>query len=247
MVATALRGALGFLTRAPVGRDEAAWEAFRTTPVAFPLAGYPVGALAAVPLLAPGPSLVVAAVFVAWCYALTGINHLDGVADLGDAAVVHGDAERRRSVLKDTTVGVGAVVAVSLVVLGLWSSAGELAALPTRAALVVVAAEVSAKLATAVVVCLGTATHEGLGSALTDDNGLRDLLSPVVLTLPAATLTWPRPASAVTVLAGGVTGLATLLWARRRLGGVNGDVMGATNELARVVALAAGVTTWTLC
>ena len=34
-------------------------------------------------------------------------------------------------------------------------------------------------------------------------------------------------------------------WARRRLGGVSGDALGATNELARVAALHAGVIAWT--
>ena len=246
MVATALRGALGFLTRAPVGHDERAWEAFRSTPVAFPLAGYPIGAALAVPLLVPAPDPVVAAAFVAWLYAVTGVNHLDGVADLGDALVVHGDAERRRAVLKDTTVGVGAVLAVVVVVLGLWSAAGELAALPARAALLIVAAEVSAKLATAAVVCLGTAAHEGLGSALTEETDPGGLLLPAAVALPAATFAWPDPAAAVAVACGASTGLVAVAWARRRLGGVSGDVMGATNELARAVALLAGVTTWTL-
>jgi len=35
-------------------------------------------------------------------------------------------------------------------------------------------------------------------------------------------------------------------WARSRLGGVSGDVLGATNEIARVVGLHAGVIAWTL-
>lgn len=245
-VVSALRGGLGFLSRVPVGHDEGAWEAFRRRPVAFPLVGYLVGLLVALPLVLPAPDLVVAAGFVAWLYAVTGINHLDGVADLGDALVVHGDAERRREVLKDTTVGVGAVAAVVLVVLAVWSAAGELAALPVRAAGVVVAAEVGAKLATAAVVCLGTATHDGLGAALTGAATRRDLLAPLVVALPATLLTWPSPAAAAATAAALATGLLALGWSRRRLGGVSGDVMGATNELARAAALLAGVTTWTL-
>lgn len=246
MVAAALRGALGFLSRVPVGRDERAWEAFRTTPAAFPLSGYVVGAVLALPTLLPVPNLVVATVFLAWLYAVTGINHLDGVADLGDALVVHGDAERRHEVLKDTTVGVGALLAVGLVLLAGWSAIAELATLPLRAAVLVVAAEVSAKLATATVVCLGTATHEGLGSALTSRSGRRDLVLPALLALPVAASTWPTPAAAVTLLAGATTGLLAVRLGTSRLGGVSGDLMGATNECARVVALLAGVTAWTL-
>ncbi|MFB6169944.1 MAG: adenosylcobinamide-GDP ribazoletransferase, partial [Haloarculaceae archaeon] len=50
MVLSALRGAVGFLSRLPVGRREADWRAFRATPLAFPLAGYLLGALAALPV-----------------------------------------------------------------------------------------------------------------------------------------------------------------------------------------------------
>jgi adenosylcobinamide-GDP ribazoletransferase len=46
-------------------------------------------------------------------------------------------------------------------------------------------------------------------------------------------------------MAGVLAGLVPFWWARRRLGGVSGDVMGAANELARLVALHAGVIAWT--
>ena len=39
--------------------------------------------------------------------------------------------------------------------------------------------------------------------------------------------------------------LVVVRWADGALGGVNGDVFGAVNELARVVALHAGVVAWT--
>lgn len=246
MVVAAVRGALGFLSRVPVGHDERAWDAFRTTPVAFPLSGYLIGGLLVFPLFLPVPQFVVATAFLVWLYTVTGINHLDGVADLGDALVVHGDAERRRKVLKDTTVGVGALFAVCFVLLGTWSAGAELAELPVRAVALVVAAEVSAKLAVTTIVCLGTATHEGLGSALTSTSSSLDLCFPTLLAIPAGALTWPDPAAAVTLLAGAVTGYLCLWWGTHQLGGVSGDLMGASNELARLIALLVGVTAWTL-
>jgi adenosylcobinamide-GDP ribazoletransferase len=247
--AAALRGALGFLTRLPVGHDETGWDAFRTAPWTIPLVGYLVGALAALPLLVPAPDPTLALGFVLAVYLVTGINHLDGVADLGDAAVVHGTSADRREVLKDTTVGVGAALAVALVVLGLGLAGLALAALPVGALVLVVAAEVGAKAATALLACLGDAPHEGLGSALTDPNGERDALAVLALALPAALLgvAVAEPvATLVAVLAALATGLLVWRWARPNLGGVNGDVLGATTELARVAALHVGVLAWTL-
>ncbi len=249
----ALRGALGFLSRVPVGHSDAGWEAFRRTPTAIPAAGYLIGALVAGVAVAPAvvvglPAPTLALALVAATYLLTGITHVDGVADLGDAAVVHGDADARRAVLKDTTVGTGGVLAVAVVVGGLALGGLGLASLPLGAAVaVVVAAEVGAKAALATLVCVGQSAHEGLGSALTAESSPRAALGVAVVAAPVVALTWPRPAVGVAVLlAAGAVAAGTLRWSRARLGGVSGDVFGATNELARVAGLHAGVVAWTL-
>ena len=260
--AAALRGALGFLSRIPVGGTEAGWEAFRRTPATMPVVGYALGALVALPIavvvLAPVrvPSVTVAAAFVAWLYLVTGITHLDGVADLGDAAVVHGDADRRREVLADPALGVGGVLGLALVILGLATAATVIADMArlsvVDAVVLVVVAEVGAKAAMATLVCVGDAAHEGLGSALTEPAGPGALVAVALATGPALLLGWlaARPdavvfVAAVLVAAAGVAALA-LAWATARLGGVSGDVLGATNEIARVAALHAGVIAWTL-
>ncbi|ELZ38008.1 cobalamin 5'-phosphate synthase [Halorubrum saccharovorum DSM 1137] len=260
MVLTALRGAIGFLTRIPIGRDEAAWGAFARSPWTFPVVGYLVGGLVAAPLLlasppASVPSPTAALGFVLAVYAVTGIGHLDGVADLGDAAAVHGDREERRRVLKDSRLGVGGTVALALVVLGLATAAlavVEVAATAgsggvSLAALgIVVAAEVGAKAATAALVCVGDAPHEGLGSALTDESAPGSALPVIALAAPAALLAWPRVLPGVAaLLAALATAALVARWARRRLGGISGDALGATTEIARVAALHAGVIAWT--
>jgi adenosylcobinamide-GDP ribazoletransferase len=245
VVLTALRGALGFLSRLPVGRDERAWEAFRDRPAALPLAGYVVGAVVALPLALPLPAPTAAVAFAAWLYLVTGVTHTDGVADLGDALAAHGDAADRRAVMRDTSVGAGGALSLVVVVLGVATAGYALAAAPLRLLALVVAAEVGAKAGMAAVACLGTATHEGLGASLTDGARPRDLAVPLLVALPAAAATWPHPAAAAALAASAATTAGVLWAARRSLGGVGGDVFGATNELARVVALHAGVVAWT--
>jgi len=246
-LAAALGGGLGFLSRLPVGTDLRGWEAFRHRPVAFVPAGYVVGALVALPFLAGLPAVTLAVVYPVALVVATGINHADGVADLGDAAVVHGDAEERRRVLKDSQVGVGGTMALVLLVAALVLAALGLAGRPPlRAAGVVVAAEVGAKLGMAMLACLGTAPFEGLGAQLTAVSDQDDLLAPMLVALPAAFLSWPSPAAGVALAAAVGTALVVWRWADGYLGGVNGDVFGATNELARVAALHAGVIAWTL-
>lgn len=241
----ALRGALGFCTRLPVGRDDAAWTAFTRKPAVLPIVGFVAGLLIALPLLAPLPARTAGFLFVCGVVAVTGITHLDGVADCGDAAVVHGDAADRRAVLRDADLGVGGTVAVGLVLLGLWTAGTALATLPARALLVVVAAEVGAKASMAILAAAGTPAHDGLGAALAADARPRAAAVPLLLGLPAALLGWPRIGSTIAAVAGALFGAALVFaWARRTLGGVSGDVLGATNEVARIVALHAGVVAW---
>lgn len=211
------------------------------TPVTFPLVGYVIGGLVTVPLLLPLPAPTGAVLFVLWLYLITGINHADGLADLGDALVIHGDASERRAIMKDTTVGVGAVLSLSLVVLGLGLAGLALASGTLTMVLLAVTAEVGAKLGMAMVACFGTATHDGLGSELTTQARPRSLVLPVIVTLPAGVLT---PAAAITLGAALLAALFVFWWARTRLSGVNGDVFGASNEIARVIALHIGVIAW---
>ena len=236
MVLTALRGALGFLTRLPLGGDADAWKAFRRTPVSIPLAGYVVGALAALPLLLPLPVPSAAALYLVTLVLLGGVTHADGLADVGDAAAVHGgtDAARRREVLKDSQTG----------------ALGLAGTLPRVAFALALAAEVGAKAGMALLVCTREAIHDGLGAALTDP------VTPTAL-LPVTLALLPMLALASSLGVGYAGALAALLaplgvawlvgvWARGALGGVNGDVLGAANELGRVAGVHAGVIAWTL-
>lgn len=285
----AVRGALAFLSRLPVGGGEPAWEAFRRTPTAFPLAGYLLGGLFALPFtlgLGPAPS---ATLYLLAVYGLTGVTHVDGLADLADAAAVHRDEdaatgqndstgiETRRAVLKDASTGVGGTVAVALAIVALALAATSLAA-PTaggvvsllvpgvdggavdqiagsdaveqalRAIATVVAAEVGAKAGMAVLACLGSPAHEGLGSRLVAVNNPGDLLGIALAVIPATLLLGGDGFVALlaVVLAGPATALALGRWARHRLGGVSGDVFGAANELGRLAGLHVGVIAWTL-
>ena len=242
----AFRGGVAFCTRLPVSGSERDWLRFQEVPATFPAVGYLLGLLLAVPfVLLDGPAPAVAAVYLVAVYLLTGVNHLDGVADLGDAAAIHDGADRREA-LKDTTTGVGAVGSVAVVVAGLALGAASVSGLPVGIVFIaglVVASEVSAKLSMATVACLGTAAHEGLGSQFTRNADPTLLLGPAVVAVPAA-LVGGVP-TVLAVAAGPLVAYGLVRWADAALGGVNGDVFGAANELARVAALVVGVIAWT--
>jgi adenosylcobinamide-GDP ribazoletransferase len=63
------------------------------------------------------PSLLVAALVLAIWIVITGALHLDGVGDCGDALMGGHTPERMLEIMKDTSCGIGAIVAVALVLL----------------------------------------------------------------------------------------------------------------------------------
>ncbi|KAB7516765.1 adenosylcobinamide-GDP ribazoletransferase [Halosegnis rubeus] len=236
-----LRGAVGFLTRIPVSADGDDWDAFARAPWAFPVVGWLVGGLAALALFVP--TLGVPFAYLVALVLVTGVNHFDGLADLGDAMVVHGDSERRRAVLKDSEVGVGAVLALGVALVGLALAGLGLARLPLRTGVtVVLASEVGAKLAMAALACTGRASHEGFASAFTEQCDPTDMVGPLVVAVPAVGLA-AFGGLAVPAALAAPPAVAWWLrrWADEKLGGVNGDVFGATNELGRLAGLYAGL------
>lgn len=252
----ALRGAFGFLTRLPVpGGRRADWDAFRRSPWTLPAVGAVVGALAGLAFLLPVPWPTAVAGYLVSLYLLTGVTHADGLADVGDAIAVH-DPDRRAEVLTDSMTGVGGVLAllVTVFVLALGAvalattAAGGSGGVGTVAFRIAVAAEVGAKLGMAVAVCLGSPAHEGLGSQLAGVVGPGSLV-PAALVAAAVLVAPPVdafPALVAALLAGPAVALVVVLRARSWLGGVSGDLLGATNELGRALALHGGVVVWLL-
>lgn len=113
--------AISFLTIVPVSTGPVAPETITRSAVFFPLAGWLVGFVMAGAgwlLLAAGLTPLVAAVIMvilaAW---LTRGLHLDGVADLCDGLGGSHEPERRLAIMKDSATGAFGVVGLVLLLL----------------------------------------------------------------------------------------------------------------------------------
>jgi adenosylcobinamide-GDP ribazoletransferase len=224
-----VRDAVAFLTRVPVGGGllsprAALW---------FPLVGAALGALvggAAVGLGELVPPLLAGALAVALELAITGALHIDGLADSADGLGGH-DREHALAIMRDHSLG---AYGASALVLDLLAKAVAIGALAERGdVLPVVAAFAVARAAPLpLAAALPYARAEGgAGEALA---GLR-ASGAVAGTALAALIA--VAAGAPEVLAAGVAVAAVWWIARRRLGGVTGDVMGAAVELTATAAL----------
>ena len=194
--------------------------------------------------------LVGAVLAVAVLALLTRGLHLDGLADTADGLGPLGGRERALRVMRQGDVGPFGVVTLVLVLL---LQVACLAAMPAAAGgwLPLWVAVVTARLAMARTGLPGVRVAEGssLGRAVAGTVSLPWLAGCAIAAAALIGLATSGEPMRAAQLAGCATaGLlaAELLFrrARRRLGGVNGDVMGAMGEIATTATLLAAAVVW---
>lgn len=234
-----MRSALAFLTplggAAPPNRHTAAW---------FPVVGAALGAVlggvwwGAQEIWSPA---VAAAVVVLADLALTGLIHMDGTADSADGLLPQVPRERRLAIMAEPAVGAYGVIVVAVVLLLRFAT---LASLDANVFLLAgIWCGSRSVMAVAVRAVPYARPEGGLASAFTDGDwrtlGLLSLIAAVSL---GAFAGGRQPEAAVAV--GMAAGAGVIWFARRRLGGFTGDVLGAAGVVTETVALLAAAASW---
>lgn len=239
-----LAAAAGFLTRLPVGRPEAAPTDMLRGAALFPVVGAALGAVvggAALGLALVLPALLAGTMAVALELALTGALHADGLADSADGLGGR-DRESALAIMRDHSLGAygGSALALDLVV-----KATALGALAENGAVlpVVAALAVSRAAPLPLAAALPYARRgDGTGRLLAERMGAWSAVGGVALAAAIAVAALGAWAGAPLGCLVAVT-VAVGALARRRLGGVTGDVMGAAIELTAMLALVSAVAT----
>ena len=227
--------AAAFLTRVPVRGPDGPppSSAVRW----FPLVGALVGLVTAAVYWGgewlAGP-VVGASVAVAAQVLVTGAFHEDGLADTADAAGGWSREERFR-ILDDPRHGTYGVIVLVLVVLIRTAAVAVLA--PEEAWVVLPAVHaLSRGAAVALMGLVPPASEHGLGASSVRSLAGRDVTAGAVIAAALGTAllgTWVLAVGAtVAVVAAGMA-----VYARRTLGGIAGDLLGATQQLTDVASL----------
>jgi adenosylcobinamide-GDP ribazoletransferase len=158
--------------------------------------------------------------------------------DFGDGVMAHGSPERKIEVMHDQLTGAGGL---SLGIITFLATAFAIAELdPTFMIQGLVVVEVSAKLAMVVGAWGGKAVHQGMSSsfleAMHGKKGAARLIVALAISFGIA-IPLLRFAGVVVILAAILASLVMVEIAHRHFKGVTGDVLGATNELTRMVSL----------
>ncbi|GIJ81148.1 adenosylcobinamide-GDP ribazoletransferase [Micromonospora phaseoli] len=233
------RLALTTLTVAPVraGRIDrvTAGTAMALAPVVGALLGVPLAGVL-LTLGAVTAPLVAAAVTVAVGALLTRGLHLDGLADTVDALGSYRRGPAALEIMKKPDVGPFGVVALVLVLLVQAAALAELAGRSWPATLAAVVTAVAAGRLGVTLACrrgVPAARPEGLGALVAGTVGPVALATGTIAVALLAVAAVPeRPWQGPVAVLGALAVAAGLLrHVVRRLGGITGDVLGATVEL----------------
>jgi adenosylcobinamide-GDP ribazoletransferase len=234
--------AIQLLTRVPVPVGDVDDDDLRAAAFFYPAVGCIVAAAgigvraATAPLLGKTPATILA---IAATIATTGAFHEDGLADSADGLWGGWTPERRVEIMRDSRLGTYGATAL-FISLGL--RVALLAPLDLRLfAAAEVAGHVLGRAAgVAIAATLPPVGDQGLGAKVIGPAGPVTAAGVAGTSIAAAVLggrTWAGALLAVTA----VTVVLVRRVARRRLGGLTGDLLGATNQLAHIGVLVAVV------
>jgi adenosylcobinamide-GDP ribazoletransferase len=239
----AAAAAIAFLTRVPVGRLVLDADDVARGAALFPLVGAGIGAAVGATVAGLDTELTVllaAAVAVALEALVTGAIHLDALADTADGLGA-GTRERALEVMRDPAVGSFGATVLALDLLVKVSALAAVAA-DSRVILAVVAAFALGRAAPLALALALPYARPGSGSGLvlTERAARASLAVGIVLAVGISVAALGLRGLALAAGAG-LACLVVGVVARRRLGGVTGDVLGASAELATTAALVAAV------
>ncbi|HUV24293.1 MAG TPA: adenosylcobinamide-GDP ribazoletransferase [Methanomassiliicoccales archaeon] len=264
-----MKALFSLFTVVPVNSNMADFEDLSRRFWLLPIIGAFFGIIASLALLVSSEvfSLFLSAVLVV--FILQAVNrflHFDGLMDLGDGLVAHGNQEKKLGAMKDSSIGAGGVAFALFFTL---LSIAALASLPPHhpAHILIIApfaAEVLSRNAMLVCTSMGK-PRPGLGSTFVSNTSRGAIIPSFVISLVLLSVGWyllvAGSEGAFALLDSTMISLPPYIWttalsliltavsllvgwvmariALRSFGCVNGDVIGATNEITRPVILMA--------
>ena len=226
-------GAVQFLTVVPVRTATAPPGA---SAVFFPLIGALIGASGGLLLDAARgylPFALVSLVVLAFWALITGGLHEDGFADVADAFRAYRAPEKILAILKDSRVGAHGALALMFLLVVRWQALSSIgiAAVPALAAALGIGRA-------AVVALMWLTPPAGSGSAMVMARSLRSSDAILAVGQGIALAIWVGGPTA-SYLLGGTTLLVMLArgYFMRRIGGVTGDCLGATEQVVETWCL----------
>ena len=231
-----IKVAFAFLTRIPIGHKPDI--SIQRSAVWFPFVGWVIGGITGILyyFLSQGiPALPAAAITILFSTLITGGFHQDGLADTFDGLVGGWTPEDRLRILKDSrhgTYGVLSIVLQLIIQISLLSTLS-----PKIGALAIITAHSLGRLVPIYfMMAPAVPSHEGMGATYSRAVRGRDVIASTVLTI---VLLFGLIGSHLFIAAAivAVVGFVFLRYVKKKIGGVLGDVLGASEQIAESFTL----------
>ncbi len=233
-----IAGLISFSTILPINIHTTIEEMAAFTwfwPIIGGLIGIFVGAVGFITLnILHLPALVSAALVYSFAIWFTGFHHLDGLMDMGDGLMVHGDHQKKIEVMRDMVVGTGGISLFFIIAIITFSSINAIPAVLIFWVLLV--SEIAAKMSLLSCATFSTPLSNGTGqhfiNSMTPPLLVVSLIITIIIGFFALNL------AGIFAMIGALTGgfiLAKI--AKKHFKYATGDILGASNEIGRAVAL----------
>lgn len=185
--------------------------------------------------------LLSAALIYSLAISLTGFHHLDGLVDCGDGFMAHGYPERKIEIMRDKRIGTGGLGMLLMVSMVTVTSISSLSAVYILPAIFV--SEVAAKLSLISCATFSEPLTDGTGQYFINNMDWKLLTGSVALSIILGFLGFNylgvtgNYTGVIGIIGGLVSGLLMAIITRKNFKRANGDILGASNEMGRMVSL----------
>lgn len=190
--------------------------------------------------------LLVAAIVYGFLLIINGYNHFDGLMDFADGVMVHGDPQKKLSIMKDPMTGVGGIstafIVGTITIAAFSSLINHAYAEGLSFLLLIIIAEMSAKIGLTTCCISSKASNEGIGKYFIENMDLKNYVTGLIICFIIASALSIKIGFHIGILGiigGAFGGALTALLAKKHLEIANGDVLGTSNELGRLFSLLA--------
>lgn len=180
------------------------------------------------------PPLVTSALVYSFAIWFTGFHHLDGLIDMGDGLMVHGDHAKKMAVMKDMSIGTGGISLFFIIAIITFSAISTIPA--GLIFLVLLISEIAAKMSLISCATFSNPLNEGTGMHFINSMTIPSLIISLILTGIIGFFAL-NLVGILGIVAAVIGGYLVASIAKRHFKYANGDILGASNEIGRVIAL----------
>jgi len=225
--------AVSFLTIIPTKSDVPPGRAAMFFPLVGAMLGVAGAGLFIAANFALAPSLA-ALIAIAFWTLISGVLHEDGLADVADAMRAGRTREKMLAILKDSRIGTYGAVAIVLSLVARWQALSYVPA--QRILLVCIVAQAVPRAAMVALAWLSRPSGDGLGLAFCSSLTTTGALIAIAQGVVASMLLGWRPGLLIVAGAYLIVRYARAYF-YKRIGGVNGDCLGATEQFLEIYIL----------